>query len=635
MSKARGHTGAGSKSSRGRQTTAASRRSSARSTRVSASRKSTRKKASSRSKGSKGSRTARGKNAGVAAAVKRINKLMAQRRSGAWGRFNDRLDADLDRAMNALAGYDATPQLGELKARTGNRHGRLAASYDAASADTANARHWANADALGAVAANSPSVRSILRKRARYEIANNCYGRGIVLTRANDLVGRGPRIQFNTDSRTGDRAGAKASTKQIDRFLEVAFTRWARAVRLASKMRTAAAVKTTDGEAFLMFTNNAGLRDPIKLDVRLIEAEQIADPVGTLPDRRHVDGIVFDDDGNPVRYLLLRSHPGENGLTAGPGKPQEVPADDMVHWFRCDRPGQVRGIPEITPALPLFAQLRRFTLATLDAAEAAADFAVLLYTELPPMGESGVVEASAVSPMSSIDLERRMMTAVPAGWKAAQMKAEHPATTYGMFKTALINEVGRCINMPYGVAAANSSDYNFASGRLDLLPYRKSLELEQADLEAEFLDRLVDKWLDEALTYYGIHYPAFSVLDRRNISWSFVWDSVGYGVNPVDEANAQQTRLASHTTTLAAEYASQGKDWEVELRQRAKEIELMGELGLFVDLRPEAFSDPSKQQGQPESDQNKQDAESDAKRQEKKKAEEEAARKKERQSNAA
>ena len=53
-------------------------------------------------------------------------------------------------------------------------------------------------------------------------------------------------------------------------------------------------------------------------------------------------------------------------------------------------------------------------------------------------------------------------------------------------------------------------------------------------------------------------------------------------VDPAKEANAQATRLASNTTTLAAEYARQGKDWETELRQRAKEQALMAELGLSV-----------------------------------------------------
>jgi len=57
------------------------------------------------------------------------------------------------------------------------------------------------------------------------------------------------------------------------------------------------------------------------------------------------------------------------------------------------------------------------------------------------------------------------------------------------------------------------------------------------------------------------------------------WDGHEH-VDPLKEANAQATRLARHTTTLAHEYARQGKDWETELRQRAKEVALMKELGL-------------------------------------------------------
>jgi hypothetical protein len=53
--------------------------------------------------------------------------------------------------------------------------------------------------------------------------------------------------------------------------------------------------------------------------------------------------------------------------------------------------------------------------------------------------------------------------------------------------------------------------------------------------------------------------------------------------------NAQATRLGSHTTTLAAEYARQSKDWETELRQRAKEVALMKELGLSqAEAQPKA-----------------------------------------------
>ena len=130
----------------------------------------------------------------------------------------------------------------------------------------------------------------------------------------------------------------------------------------------------------------------------------------------------------------------------------------MLHYFRCDRPGQIRGIPDITPALPLFAQLRRFTLAVLAAAETAADFAGILYTDAPANGE-----ADAAEPFEPIELEKRMLLTMPGGWKMAQMQSEQPATTYAEFKKEILNEIARCLNMPFNVAAGNSSGYNYAS----------------------------------------------------------------------------------------------------------------------------------------------------------------------------
>jgi len=97
------------------------------------------------------------------------------------------------------------------------------------------------------------------------------------------------------------------------------------------------------------------LATPVQLDIRLIEAEQV-----TTPDPRldaNVDGIVFDAAGNPVEYHVLRDHPGDGYHAARDY--DRVPAEAVLHWFRCDRPGQARGVPDILPALPLFAQLRR------------------------------------------------------------------------------------------------------------------------------------------------------------------------------------------------------------------------------------------------------------------------------------
>jgi capsid protein len=319
--------------------------------------------------------------------------------------------------------------------------------------------------------------------------------------------------------------------------------------------------RAQDGEVFALLTSNPKLPTAIQLDLRLIEADQVCTPDYRGSNSKTVDGIVFADAGNPVEYHVLKSHPGE---TLRFNRDFErISAEAMIHWFRLDRPGQARGIPDIMPALPLFAQLRRFTLAVLAAAETAADFAGILYTDAPANGE-----ADAAEPFESIELEQRALVTMPGGWKMSQIEAQQPATTYAEFKHEILNEISRCLNMPFN---------NYASGRLDHQTYFKSIRVEQVQLETVVIDRVLAAWFDEAVLI-----PGFLPADLGPIAeWPHQWFWDGHEhVDPAKEANAQATRLANHTTTLAHEYARQGRDWEEALRQRAKEMALMNELGL-------------------------------------------------------
>lgn len=90
------------------------------------------------------------------------------------------------------------------------------------------------------------------------------------------------------------------------------------------------------------------------------------------------------------------------------------------------------------------------------------------------------------------------------------------------------------------------------------------------------LDRILDAWMAEAVRALD----GLGGLEEWPHQW--FWDGREH-VDPAKEANAQDTHLKNHTTTLAAEYAKVGKDWEAELRQRAKEKALMDELGLSME----------------------------------------------------
>jgi len=471
---------------------------------------------------------------------------------------------------NGSRGRDAARSRPLRVARVRRADRAVAAKYDSAQTTPDNRRHWANADGLAPNAAVNPEVRRILRNRSRYEVANNSYAKGIVLTLANDTVGTGPRLQMLTDD-----AG-------VNRRIEDAFERWARAVDLPGKLRTMRMARAESGEAFAILTSNPTIEasgSPVTLDLKLIEPDQVTSPLGRLPGPREVDGIILDDAGNPVEYQVLRRHPGDGAFwtipSDDPSRFDVLPAASVVHYFRPDRPGQMRGIPDITPALPLFAQLRRFTLAVIAAAETAADFAAVLYTEAPANGEADPLE-----PMDEVTLEQRLATVLPGGWKLGQVHAEQPATSYAEFKREILNEIARCLNMPFNVAAGNSSGYNYASGRLDHQTYFKSIRVEQGHLQLAVLDRVLRAWLNEAVLVEGLLPQSMRLLGVDGPpAHTWFWDGVEH-VDPAKEATAQATRLANHTTTLAAEYARQGRDWEEELRQRAKEQALMNELGL-------------------------------------------------------
>jgi lambda family phage portal protein len=442
------------------------------------------------------------------------------------------------------------------------------AKYDSAERGD-DYRHWANADAFAADAALSPSVRRTLRNRARYERANNSYLAGISATLANDLIGTGPRLQLDS----GD--------AEADRIVERLFFDWGWSVDLPAKLRTMREALVTDGEAFALMITNPRLGGGVTLDMRLVEAEMVATPTELMsqtitPEGNVVDGVEFDQIGNVVAYQVLSYHPGAN-FRVNTLDFQRVPAAQMVHWFQASRPGQHRGVPQVAPALKLFGQLRRYTEAVIAAAETAADLAAFIHSNSP------AAEVDEVDAFAALEIQKRTLTTLPEGWDISQLKAEQPTTQYPAFVRAILGEIARCLQLPYNVAALDSSSYNYASGRMDHQVHAMNQRVERDQLERTMLDRVLAAWVNEA-SLAGILPEGMPPFSEWN--WGWVWDGKDH-VDPGKEANAAETRLRTHTTTLAAEYARQGKQWDVELRQRAAEIALMKDLNLFIDPTPE------------------------------------------------
>ena len=59
------------------------------------------------------------------------------------------------------------------------------------------------------------------------------------------------------------------------------------------------------GEAFAILANNPCLDHPVKLDLKLIEAERVTSPLTAWDWHKTADGIEYDKFDNPVSYDVL------------------------------------------------------------------------------------------------------------------------------------------------------------------------------------------------------------------------------------------------------------------------------------------------------------------------------------------
>jgi capsid protein len=410
--------------------------------------------------------------------------------------------------------------------------------YDAIGDDDQTRNHWQRATAETPANLTTLGNRKIHRDRARYEVRNNSYANGVGHTLCNFTIGTGPRVQILGD----------------DQEAEQAFADWMANDRFAEKLRQLRFARYESGEGFLVRSFEA--RDGVSLTLVPVECDRITGQEGA-------DGIKVDAGGKPVSYEI-RDEIGWKSIT--------VEASQVIHYFRADRPGQLRGIPEVAPALPLFAQLRNYTLSVLNCAESAARPAGVIQSNSNPTDEDADEDPATYD---KIEVPRGAGIILPKGYAWGQIDPKQPTTTYPEFKREILSEIGRCLNVPANLMLGDSSAYNFASGRLDHQTFFVAISVEQ-DVFERITQRVFGWFWEEWALLRG--------LDRTPPPIKCYWDAPP-PVDPLKEASAQAMRLDHHTSTLADEYARRGLDWEEQLRQRAKELARMAELEREFEIK--------------------------------------------------
>ena len=451
----------------------------------------------------------------------------------------------------------------------------IKALWDAASMSVDMRRHFRGADNLTADQSLGQFTRRTIASRVRFEAENNSFCAGIVSTLASACVGRGVNIELEP-ANLSNNVDHKKVRKAMD-AREERFRAWANIVRLNRLLTLCRRARCIDGETFILLCNNPNLAGECKLQPVQYEASQIrgdyelepkTDDAGNITEW---DGIRFDRYGNPAQYQIF---PASDNYGNYGGKGKWYPAANVLHYANLLRPGQHRGVSELASSISVFNDLRRFSNATLAAAEAAAELSFIIKTDLTSIDEDGNRIATAIEPGTFLEAARGGGMALPEGWDLKQLQAANPSSNYPQYLESKIREAARCLDMPLMVALSDSSNANYSSSRADRQTWGRKIDADRVEMVQEILSPLYSWWCE----YDRAAHPADYAYDATP-QWQWQpWLSI----DPVKDDNAARIRLESGTTTLRDECAVRGLDWEAVLYQRAREKELAQQLGLNV-----------------------------------------------------
>lgn len=347
-------------------------------------------------------------------------------------------------------------------------------------------------DATTEVAGASP----LLRSRARQMVRDNAWAnRGARVIRTN-VVGRG--IKLNIDGKSAAAVDTLeklwrswAGTRDCDHYGRQDFYGIQRQIVQA---------KLVDGEVLVM-RERLDDDSPVPFRLVVLEADYLAPEGliaagGTLTGNYIEHGIEYNRSGEVVAYHLHKSHPGSaTRITTGLDI-MRVPAEDILHIFSAERPGQGRGASGMASAMIRLRDLDDYEDAQIMRQKVASCYSVFIHDQ--PGGRA----TNQVSGYPLERLEPGMIERLGPGETISF--ADPPETTeYESFTRRILQAIAAAFGISYESLTNDYSNVNFSSGRMGWIEMQRNIEEWQDDIVIGQLGRGVWHWFVEAAVITG------------------------------------------------------------------------------------------------------------------------------------
>jgi len=323
------------------------------------------------------------------------------------------------------------------------------------------------------------------------------------------------------------------------------------------------------------------VRDREDLKLQSVEADRIGSPYDQTDTDRYIGGINTDEYGRPVSYTIFTRTINNQYIS-----PVDIVAKEFIHLFDAARLDEYRGRSAFATALNATRDLQEAIKAEVQAIKYASYQSGVITTE------SGAADAGdyfargnsndqgQVARLQSLD--PGTVNYLSAGEKMEMFKSDRPTGAFGEFIRLVQAHICMAVGLPYGFAF--DADKSGPMARMEAAMAERTFLRWRGLLEGQFLNRIKNVILLDAASR-GLIPDSEYLLDGR-----WCWPakvSIDYG----REANADIALWKAGLKTAGQIYSDMGEDYEEALRARAKEANMIKELGQEFDIQPNRISD--------------------------------------------
>lgn len=406
---------------------------------------------------------------------------------------------------------------------------------------------------------NGPIENSLatLQARSHHAIRNNAYAASAKEKYVSNLVGTGIKPQWGNPviQALWDEWAEESDADGVDNFY--------------GQQALAAGAQFEAGEVLGRFRyrrTSDGLSVPLQLQV--VEAEHLDPTYSRAFDGRLIKmGIEFNGIGQRTAFHLWRYHPHEN-LTKSLNTRVPVPADNVIHMYRRTRPGQLRGVPELTSVIVRLYEIDEMQDATLARQKLAQLFGAFVKrkTNQDPEQEGPYFGELVKAPGEVDQLEEFTPGGIHYMEDDEEVTFSAPPDIQGQYTEWLRTEllaVGAGGGLTYEQMTGDLKGVNYSSIRAGLLEFRRRAEMLQANLMVhQWCRRVAAKWLDVAVITGRLIIPGYWQMRKELLAIDWIAPKWAW-VDPLKEVTADMLEVRAGFAPRSEKAGERG--WSLNL----------------------------------------------------------------------